>query len=108
MILNGFLFLDENDTTGESNALDCSTANQLTLTVEPGSGATINLTVSGRVDMESDQWHELGAVSLVDYEPVSPIEEGGAYAFVVSGFNQVKVTNNGTAGNCVVFGTLSN
>ena len=107
MILNGFLFLDENDTTGESNALNCSTAEQLTLTVEPASGATIDLTVSGRADMESNEWHTLGAISLIDYEPVNPIEAGGAYAFVVSGLNQVKVTNNGTAGNCTVFGTLS-
>lgn len=108
MILNTFLFFDENDTATESDALDCSAAKQLTLTVEPGTGATINLTVSGKADLGSDEWHELGAISLIDYEPVNPITDGGAYTFVINGINKVKVTNNGTAGNCLVFGTLSN
>ena len=55
MILKGFKFLDETDTTGESHALICTGANQLTLTVEADAGATIDLTVSGLIDNESDE-----------------------------------------------------
>ena len=107
MILKGFKFLDETDTTGESHALICSGANQLTLTVEADAGATIDLTVSGLIDNESDEWHELGAIPLTDYTPVSNIDDTGAYAFIVTGINKVKVSNNSTPGNCIVFGTLS-
>ena len=105
MIYKGFLFLDENDTTGESNPLSCAEASQLTITVE--ASGSVDLTVYGQIDLESTEWHELGGISLVTYEAVSPIDEAGAYAFVIDGINRVKVVNNGTAGNCVVFGTLS-
>lgn len=107
MILKGFKFLDETDTTGESNALNCIGANQLTITVEATAGATIDLSVMGRVDMESDEWHTMGAIPMTDYTPIESISDVGAYIFIISGINQVKVLNNGTAGNCVVFGTLS-
>lgn len=105
MILKGFKFLDETNTTGESNALNCSGANQLTLTIE--SNDTVDITVYGLVDNDSTEWHELGGINLITYEAASPIDATGAYAFIVAGINKVKVVNNGTAGNCVVFGTLS-
>lgn len=107
MILKGFKFLDESDTTGESNALICTGANQLTLTVEADAGATIDLSVYGLIDNESDEWHELGAIPLTDYNPVNPIDDTGAYALIIAGINKVKIVNNVTAGNCIVFGTLS-
>ena len=77
----------------------------MTLTIE--SDSSVDLSVYGLVDNESNEWHELGAISLIDYEPITPIDAAGAYAFVVAGINKVKVVNNGTAGSCVVFGTLS-
>lgn len=107
MDLQNFLFLDENDTTGESNVLTCTNAKQLTLSVEPADGATIDLTVKGQLDFNSDEYFELGGISLADYEPYNPIENGGIYAFVLDGIGKVKVINNGTPGNCTVFGRLS-
>ena len=107
MDLQNFLFLDESDTTGESNVLNCTNARQLTLSVEPASGATINLTVKGQLDFNSDEFFEMGAISLADYEVYNPITDGGVYAFVLDGVGKVKVVNDGTAGNCTVFGRLS-
>ena len=99
MILKPFLFLDENDTTGESNPLNVMGADQLTISVE-ASGA-VDLTVYGKLDNQSAEWHELGGISLIDYESASPIDSTGVYT-------AVKIVNNGTAGNCKVFGNLCN
>lgn len=107
MDLQNFLFLDESDTTGESNVLTCTNARQLTLSVEPAEGATINLTVKGQLDFNSDEYFDLGAISLADYEVYNPIDNGGVYAFILDGVGRVKVINEGTAGNCTVFGRLS-
>lgn len=106
MILKPFLFLDENDTTGESNPLNVMGADQLTISVE-ASGA-VDLTVYGKLDNQSTEWHELGGISLIDYESASPIDSTGVYTFIVSGLTAVKIVNNGTAGNCKVFGNLCN
>lgn len=107
MDLQNFLFLDESDTTGESNVLTCTNARQLTLSVEPADGATINLTVKGQLDFNSDEYFDLGAISLADYEVYNPIDNGGVYAFILDGVGRVKVVNEGTPGNCTVFGRLS-
>ena len=107
MDLQNFLFLDESDTGGVSNTLNCTGAKQLTLSVEADAGASVNLEVQGSVDFESDEWFALGAISLVDYEPYEAIEDTGIYAFVIDGIGRVRVQNNGTAGNCVVFGRIT-
>lgn len=107
MILKGFLFLDENDTSGESAELSCSTARQLALSVEGASGATIDLEVNGRVDMESSTAHTLGVLNASDLSTSSSISDGGIYYVPLDGVNMVSIKNNGTAGNCIVFGTLT-
>lgn len=106
MELQNFLFLDENDTTGESNVLNCTGARQLTLSVESEEGATLELYVQGRVDFNSEEFFDLGAINLEDYDPVSPIVTAGVYTFILNGVGSVKVVNNGTPGDCTVFGRL--
>lgn len=107
MILQGFLFLDENDTTGRSSGLICSNARQLTLSVEKASGATIDLEVQGLVDMKSINGYPLGVVNASDLSTATSISDEGIYYVPLDGINGVCVVNNETPGNCIVFGTLT-
>ena len=110
MILNGFLFLDENSTTGYSKELVCSTAKQLTLSVL--SDDSVVLEVFGLVDYEhgydsGDGWSRLAAINANDLSISSIITEAGIYYIPLNGFNLVSITNSGTPGSVTVFGTLT-
>lgn len=107
MILNGFLFLDENDTTGFSADLICSNARQLALSVEQVNADPIELEVLGVVDMKGGTAYPLGVVNASDLSTAASISDEGIYYIPLDGVNAVCVANNGTPGNCIVFGTLT-
>ena len=110
MILNGFLFFDENSTTQYSEELVCSTAKQLTLSVI--SDDSVILEIFGLVDYEhgydsGDGWIELAAINASDLSISSKITEAGIYYIPLNGINLVSITNSGTPGSVTVFGTLT-
>jgi len=107
MILKGFLFLDENDTTGESAELSCSTARQLALSVEKMTADPIDLEVNGLVDMKGSTAYTLGVIKASDLSTASSISDEGIYYVPLDGINAVYIANNSTPGNCIVFGTLT-
>ena len=108
MIISGFLFLDENDTTGESNLFSCGAGKRLALSVEKlDSNTTVDLTVKGKVDCESTESFDLAITGAGDLQTASSIGDEGIYFVRLDGIQQVMVKNDGTAGEVKVFGTLS-
>lgn len=107
MILSGFLFLDENDTTGESNAFSCGAGKRLALSVEKLESTTIDITVKGKVDGESDTFFDLAVTDASDLSTAASISDEGIYFVKLNGIQQVMVKNDGTAGEVKVFGVLS-
>lgn len=107
MVLRSFLFLDDTDSTGESNPISCTNGKQLALNVELiTSGESIDLDVMGQIDLDGD-YQTLGVISAIDFATASSISAEGIYFIPVDGIIRVKIVNNGTAGSVKVFGTLT-
>ena len=108
MIISGFLFLDENDTSGESNPFSCGAGKRLALSVEKlESNTTVDITVKGKVDCESTEFYDLAVTGASDLQTAATISDEGIYFVRLDGIQQVIVKNDGTAGEVKVFGTLS-
>lgn len=107
MNIQGFLFLDDTDTSGESKALNCSDASYLTISVEADATTTVDADVKCRLDMESQQFYACAVTDLSDGTMASSIDDAGLFRLDVRGINQVMIKNNGTAGSIKVFGMLS-
>ena len=97
-----FLFLDESDTSGESQVFYCEELNTLTLQVT--SEGAVDLSVQARNDVEEDEFVDCAAIKLADHTAVESISATGMYMVPLTGIAQIKVKNNGTAGGCKVFG----
>ena len=107
MVLQDFVFLDENDSTGESNPLNCMGARRLIISVDSESGTTIDLDVFGNVDFTSDTYFTLGVTNVEDGTLANSIAANGIYTVDVNGIGRVKIVNNDTPGEAIVFGRLT-
>lgn len=107
MVLQNFLFLDDSDSTGESNPLVCTGGKQLSLNVELiTAGENIDLDVMGQIDLNGD-YHTLGVIGASDFNTASSISAEGIYLVPVDGITRVKIANNETPGSVKVFGNLT-
>lgn len=107
MVLQDFVFLDENDSTGESNPLNCMGAKRLMISVDSDAGTTIDLDVTGNVDFTSDTYFTLGVTNVEDGTLANNITANGIYTVDVNGIGRVKIANNETPGESIVFGRLT-
>lgn len=105
MYLQDFLFLDDQSTVTTSNTLIVnSKAETMKLSVEGNS--TIDVTVKGKVNRDSADFYELGAIKLADFGTVASISEAGLYAVDVQGIKELQIVNGGNAGDVTVFGVV--
>ena len=102
-----FLFLDENDTSGESNVFYCAEGGKITVQATKVGTTTLDLSIQGITDVENGEFTDLALVNLSSGETAASIDDEGLFRVDLSGIAQIKVKNNGTAGNCKVFGIIT-
>ena len=101
-----FLFLDDTDTSGESQIFYCDEGNALTLQVKNLGSAALDLEVKGLTDADGD-FATLAVTNLSNLENTNKISAEGLYRLSLAGIMQIQIKNNGTAGDCKVFGVMS-
>lgn len=106
MVLQSFLFLDDSDSTGESNPLVCTGGKQLALYVSSDGADPIDLNVLGQIDLDG-YYESIGVIKASDFSTASYISDEGIYLVPVNGITRVKIENNETPGSVKVFGNLT-
>jgi len=102
-----FLFLDDTDTSGESQVFYCEEGMNLTLQAKNLGSGTLDVEVKGLSDAEEDDFTVLALTDLSSGETAEKIAAEGLYRVSLDGIMQIKVVNNNTAGEVKVFGVMS-
>ena len=98
MYLQDFVFLDAASVTTTSNPLIVnSKAETIKLSVEGAS--TIDVTVQGEVDRESDTYFNIAVINLSDFSTAEKITAAGIYAVDAQGIKEMRVVSAGAAGS---------
>jgi len=101
-----FLFLDGTDTTGESQIFYCDEGKSLTLQVKNLGNSVLDVEVDGLTDADGD-FQTLAVTNLGDLTTDDSIAAEGIYRVSLDGIMQIKVKNNGTAGDVKAFGVMT-
>jgi hypothetical protein len=102
--LQNFVFLDASSSSASNTLVVNSKASVLKLSV---SGDSVNVTVKGRIDRQSDDFYDIAVTNLSDNTVVSSIKAAGLYSVDVMGIKEVEVTNGGEVGAVNVFGVVA-
>ena len=109
MVVQDFVFLDSTSISLESNVLDVRyDAKQITLEVQPVvTGGTVNITVKGKVDSNSNVFTNLAVLSATSLENVASITAAGIYYIPVEGIRSCKLVSATTAGDTKAIGRIT-
>lgn len=109
MVLQRYTFLDEKSTTNVSQPMVNSNEGvALDLQVTDLSGSGVNVDLECRADMTNpNEWHKVGAISLLNYKIYKTITESGLYQISLDGLMYCRVINNGPVGSVKVYGALT-
>lgn len=71
-------------------------------------GSDVNLTIECRISNDEKQdWHNVGAISLLDYKIYPTITKAGEYQISMDGINYCRVIDNGSSDDLAVYGNLT-
>ena len=107
MVLQDFLFLDENSGL-ESNIFDIGDRGKyVTFQVTAVDNTTIGCEIYAIVDSKSDSWVKVASTNAGTIETAPTMNTSGIYRLSVNGLKKIKVKNTATQGKIKVFGRLA-
>lgn len=108
MVIQSFVFLDENSQTSTSTSLGNTNGTLLTLEVIALTEDEVSVVVEGRTEVGEDNWTSLGVIGAKKLNVLEIIVEDGNYFIPINGISSIRVVNNGTVGTVRVFGKVTN
>lgn len=71
-------------------------------------GSNIDISIECRINNDSQQeWHNVGAISLLDYKIYPTITKAGEYQISMDGINYCRIIDNGSGDDLAVYGNLT-
>ena len=71
-------------------------------------GSNINIQIECRIQNdESQEWHTVGAISLLDYRIFETITKKGEYQISMDGIGYCRVIDKGSGADLAVYGNLT-
>ena len=109
MVLQRCVFLDKDSKTNTSEPMANSNEGVgLDLQVTDLTGNGVNIVIECRADMANkNEWHRVGAISLLDYKIYDNITQEGLYQISMDGIMYCRIVNNGEVGGVKVYGSLT-
>lgn len=106
MILSDFVFFDLNNTSTTSNVCYVANGNSLVVQVSQTGSDAINITLEGKVDIDSNTWATLACVDSASLATKNSIASTGIFIIPISGISHIRATNAGTAGAIKMYGKV--